>query len=142
MRTFFKQSPRQSVGNDHGHFKGDASNAGNLDAGRGDQNPQSHIEPPFNETSTIIGINGKLLHGCLMGIVAYTIWPSDPKWWGLGMFSVILWVAAVAFVFEGWCSFTKLRAAKNRWAKIEGLGSSPKNARLADKSDLQQKGMN
>jgi hypothetical protein len=100
------------------------------------------LQPPFNETGTILGINGKLLHGFLAGVVAYVIWPDDPKWWGLGMFSGILWVASVCFMFEGFRSFLKLRNAKQRWAVIEELGSRPKNARVAGKSDLQNKGMN
>ena len=106
---------------------------------RNDANP---MKPPFNETGIILGINGKLLHGVLAGVVAYVIWPEDPKWWGLGMFSSILWVASVCFVFEGFHSFLKLRSAKKRWAVIEALGKRPKNARVADKSDLQKKGMN
>jgi len=100
------------------------------------------IQPPFNETGTVIGINGKFLHGVLCGVVAWWCWPTDPKWWGFGMFSVILWAASMAFVFEGIRSFIKLRGAKKRWRVIEKMGSSPKNARIPEKSDLQEKGMN
>lgn len=109
---------------------------------KGSRNDSSPMKPPFNETGTILGINGKLLHGFLAAVVAYLIWPEHPKWWGLGMFSSILWVAAVCFVFEGFRSFLKLRSAKKRWAVIEALGKPPKNACVADKSDLQKKGMN
>ena len=134
MIGFSKRQAEHQIGGDN--------TGANVGAGKTQNIAQPHIQPPFNETGTILGINGKLLHGVLAGVVAYVIWPDDPKWWGLGILSSILWVASVCFIFEGFRSFLKLRNAKQRWAVIEALGSRPKNARIAGKSDLQNKGMN
>ncbi len=100
------------------------------------------IKPPFNEGGTILGVNAKLLHGAILGVVAYFIWPDDPKWWGFGMFSIILGAASVALVIEAIRSAMKLHAAKRRWAALQALGNAPKNARLAGKHGLRSGGMN
>ena len=114
----------------------------NVGAGKTKNIAKPNIQPPFNETGTILGINGKLLHGFLCGVVAWWCWPTDPKWWGFGMFAFILWAACVCFIFEGIRAFFKLHGAKKRWAIIEASGNRPKNARILEKSDLQDKGMN
>jgi len=100
------------------------------------------VKPPFNETGTIVGVNFKFLHGVLLGVVAYWIWPNDPKWWGFGMIAVLLGAASVAFVIEAVRSAIKLHSAKKRWAALQALGNAPKNARLAGKHDLHHGGMN
>lgn len=134
MRNFFKL---------HSDNQQDNRNKGaNVGAGKTKNTAKPNVQPPFNETGTILGINGKLLHGFLCGVVAWWCWPNDPKWWGFGIFSVILWAACVCFIFEGIRSFFKLRGAQKRWALIEASGNRPKNARILEKSDLQDKGMN
>ena len=100
------------------------------------------VKPPFNETGTIIGINFKFLHAVLLGIVAWWIWPSDPKWWGLGMIAIILGAASFATMISALRSAIKLHSAKKRWAALQALGNAPKNARLVGKHDLQHGGMN
>ena len=100
------------------------------------------VKPPFNETGTIIGVNFKFLHAVLLGVVAWWIWPSDPKWWGLGMIAIILGAASVATIIAALRSAIKLHSAKKRWAALQALGSAPKNARLAGKHDLHKRGMN
>jgi len=134
MIGFFK---RQS--DNHG---ADVNSGANVGAGKTKNIAAPHIQPPFNETVTILGINGKFLHGVLCGAVAWWCWPTDSKWWGFGMFSVILWAACGCFIFEGIRSFFKLHGAKKRWRAIEEMGNRPKNASIVDKSDLQDKGMN
>lgn len=100
------------------------------------------VKPPFNETGAIIGVNFKFLHAVLLGVVAWWIWPSDPKWWGLGMIAVIMGAASIAMVIAAFRSAIKLHSAKKRWALLQSLGNAPKNARLAGKHDLQHRGMN
>ena len=100
------------------------------------------VKPPFNETGTIIGINFKFLHAVLLGVVAWWIWPTDPKWWGLGMIAIILGAASLAMSVEATRSAMKLCAAKKRWEDLHDRGNAPKNARLAGKHDLQSGGMN
>lgn len=99
-------------------------------------------KPPFNETGIVLGVNFKLLHAVLLGVVAYSIWPSDPKWWGLGMIAILLGAASLAMAIEAARSAMKLRVAKKRWAFIHDRGNAPKNARLAGKHDLEQGNMN
>ena len=106
------------------------------------QNNRNQVKPPFNETGTIFVINFKLLFASLMSAVGYGIWPSDPEWWGLGMIAIILWMISLAMTVEVFRAGVKLRAAKKRWAALQALGNAPKNARLAEKHDLQNGGMN
>ena len=100
------------------------------------------VKPAFNETGAIISINFKFLHAVLLGVVACWIWPSDPKWWGLGMIAIILGAASVATIIAALRSAIKLHSAKKRWTALQSLGNAPKNARLAGKHDLQHRGMN
>jgi len=100
------------------------------------------VKPPFNETGMIIGVNFKLLYACLLGVVAYWIWPNDPKWWGFGFIAIIMGAASIALVMNAIRSAIKLLAAKKRWKTLQALGNAPKNARLAGKHDLQHRGMN
>jgi len=102
----------------------------------------SPVKPPFNEIGTIIGVNFKFLHAVLLGVVAWWIWPSDPKWWGLGMIAAILAAASFGLMISGLRSAIKLHSAKKRWAALQALGNAPKNARLAGKHDLHKRGMN
>ena len=97
---------------------------------------------PFNEAGTIFVINFKLLFAALTSTIGYWIWPSDPKWWGFGMIALILWMISLAMVVEVLRAAIKLRAAKKRWKALQALGNAPKNARLAEKHDLRNGGMN
>ena len=120
----------------------DVNSGATVGAGKTKNIAAPHIQPPFNETVTIFGINGKFLHGVLCGAVAWWCWPTDPKWWGFGMFSVILWAASVCFIIEGVRSFINLRGAKKRWRVIGDMGGRPKNARVATKADWLHKSKN
>lgn len=138
MSIFFGNSSTKQVSTQNASNH----NNGNVGAGRTNSITHPHVQAPFNETGTVIGINGKFLHGFLCGVVAYWCWPSDPKWWGLYLYSVILWAASACFAFEGIRSFVKLRSAKKRWAYIRDLGARPKNAQIVDKTTLQNERMN
>lgn len=100
------------------------------------------VRPPFNEVGVIISVNLKLLYAALLGAISWWIWPSDPKWWGFFILSILLGALSISLVLEAIRSSRRLRAAKNRWAAHQALGNAPKNARLAGKHDLQNGGMN
>ena len=100
------------------------------------------MKPPFNETGSIVMINAKLLYSCVLGFAAWWAWPDDPRWWGFYILSVLSGAGGAALAIEAIKSAFKLRAAKIRWELIQAMGNRPKNAKLADKADLQAKGMN
>ena len=138
MSFFFRQSANRQDGGHKPTIHRDA----NVGAGRTRNIVRPTIASPFNEWGTIIGVNAKLLYGVILGVVAWWLWPANPKWWGLGVWAVILWASSFALIINAIRSIMKLRSGKKRWKALQAMGNSPKNARLADKHDLQSGGMN
>lgn len=104
--------------------------------------PGGGAPTPFRSSfRSTIDINANLLMASGCGFVAWTIWPQEPEWWGLGAMSIILWVGAVG----GLAKAVRLMAAvygKDRaMADYMAQGGKPKSSRLATADDLNRAGM-
>jgi hypothetical protein len=92
-------------------------------------------------TSTIITVNMQLLAACLSGIIAWAIWPESPEWWGLGLLSILLWLAALSGLGNAVRAAVGLYQREKTIAEYMALGGAPKSARLASLDDLRKAGM-
>ena len=99
------------------------------------------MTPPFDTTGTVITINCHLLYAVLLVAVAYWIWPTDPRWYGFGLMSIVLYLAAGGLVFNALRSMWKLHALIKEWSTFQTRGKAPKNAKLASPKDLETRGM-
>lgn len=89
----------------------------------------------------IIRINGLLLLAATNVAIAKWIWPTDPKWWGLGFIAIILCFAAIGFVVDA----LKLMAGRHRQQKeieaIRKVGNQPRSARFASDEEMSKAGI-
>jgi hypothetical protein len=67
----------------------------------------------------ILRVNGHLLLTFLYGGTAWLIWPTNPKWWGFGLLSILLGAAALASLIAALRAMTKanLRDLQRRPAR-------------------------
>lgn len=100
------------------------------------------FKPPYDHTGETIKINLYLGYAVFLVAIAYWIWPSDPRWWGFYGLAILLCCSAFGLVLNALRSMIKLKKAVDKWKAIQSLGNAPKNAKMASKSDLQNKGMN
>ena len=91
--------------------------------------------------ATTFQINMYLLGAAAYGAGAYLLWPDSLKWWGLGVMSILLGVAAPMFFIKAILLMVKRRNRDVELATIERLGNAPKSARLANDDDLENMGV-
>ncbi|MGH1330689.1 MAG: hypothetical protein ACRBBK_07390 [Paracoccaceae bacterium] len=90
---------------------------------------------------TTFQININLLGAVLYGAGAYLLWPDSLKWWGFGLLSIMLGMAAPAFLIRAIILMFKRRGHDRELDAIEDLGAAPKSARLATDDDLEDLGV-
>ncbi|MGJ8629111.1 MAG: hypothetical protein ACSHXB_19290 [Sulfitobacter sp.] len=90
---------------------------------------------------TTFQINMYLLGAVAYGVGAYLIWPDSLKWWGFGLLSILLGMAAPAFLIKAVTLMVKRRNRDVELDAIERLGSAPKSAHLATDGDLENLGV-
>lgn len=90
---------------------------------------------------TTFQINMYLLGAVLYGVGAYLVWPDSLKWWGFGLLSILLGLAAPIFLIKAIMLMFKRRNRDVELDAIEGLGNAPKSARLATDDDLDNLGV-
>ena len=88
-----------------------------------------------------IAVNGGMLGAVLCGSAAYALWPTAPEWWGLGVASVILAMAAAGCLFNAIGAMVGRYRRERELRRYLMLGSGPKSARLATMEDLRRAGM-
>lgn len=92
-------------------------------------------------TGAVIGINVQFLLAGICGLAAWNLWPASPEWWGLGVMSVMLGMAAFASVAGAVRAMTTLYQKDRAIAEYLAQGGAPKTARLATLDDLVRAGM-
>ncbi|MEX0957584.1 MAG: hypothetical protein WDZ83_20510 [Rhizobiaceae bacterium] len=90
---------------------------------------------------TIVTVNTQLLAACLSAIIAWSIWPDTPEWWGLGLLSILLWLAAASGLGNAVRAALAHYQKEKTIAEYMALGGAPKSARLATLDDLRKAGM-
>lgn len=96
---------------------------------------------PYDHTGDIIKINFNLVHAVALAVAGVWIWPSDPHWWGFYGVAIIMHASAVGLVIDAIRTMYKLKRSRDNWRAIQAFGNAPKNAKLATKQALQDKGM-
>lgn len=99
-------------------------------------------KPPYDHIGQTIMINLYLGYAVFLAVAAYWIWPQDPRWWGFYGLAILLWCSAFGLVWNALRTMLKLKRARDNWIAIQSRGNAPKNATLASKNDLQNRGMN
>ncbi|MFD0917253.1 hypothetical protein ACFQ14_12605 [Pseudahrensia aquimaris] len=89
-----------------------------------------------NGTSSVIGINAKLLYAALLAIAAYYIWPPSAEWWGFGFISVCFALSALGLLVDAIKSAVKLYGRERVIADITDGAKQPQSSRLASEADL------
>ena len=98
----------------------------------------THFQKSFGP---IVEINVKLLFAGLFGVIGYVMWPTNPKWWGLGFGSIVIEIAAVGLVIQAIRAMVGLYARDKALAEFRALGSAPKPSKLASSDALTKAGM-
>ena len=86
-------------------------------------------------------INLSLLGSSWFFFVAYSIWPTSSRWWGLGFFSICLALAATALLINAMRKMTELYQRDKALAAFMQQGAQPKSSTLATSDALDQAGM-
>ena len=89
----------------------------------------------------ILKVNGHLLMAFLYGGSAWLIWPTNPKWWGFGVLSILLGAAALASLIAGFRAMAKLYVRERELAKFAQTAREPMPSDLADIRSLKDAGM-
>lgn len=88
----------------------------------------------------ILGINIKLGGAVLCVIGSYALWPDQIEWWGLGVHSILLGMAAVLSILGAIRDMKKLRRVEQALGAYQALGT-PKGASMADADAMRAAGM-
>lgn len=90
---------------------------------------------------TILKINLSLLGAFSFGVGAYLIWPDSLKWWGFGLISIIVGMAAPALLIKAIIMMFKLHARDKEIAEFEEANGAAEPSELASVDDLKRAGM-
>jgi glucose dehydrogenase len=97
---------------------------------------------PFERNGgAVAGINVNFLMSCLFGVGAWAVWPTSIEWWGLGVMSVMLGLAAFGNFANAIRAMVALHAKERVLAEYLAQGDAPKSAELASEEKLRQAGM-
>ena len=91
--------------------------------------------------SSILAVNGLFFQAFLAGACAWWLWPSSPEWWGFGLISVILGVAAFGKIVAGFRAMVKIHGREKEFARLAATSRSPDPSDLADQDALRDAGM-
>ncbi len=94
-----------------------------------------------SHSGTVFKINMNLLGAVTYGAAAYLIWPDSLKWWGFGLLSIMLGLAAPVFLIKAIRLMFKRRDRDAEQDAIEALGNAPKSSQLATDDDLENLGV-
>ncbi len=99
------------------------------------------VEPFPDRRRAILTINRHCLGAGLFAAIAWTIWPSSPEWWGLGVVSIILAMQVPASLIAAIRAFLALRQRERAIAAYAAQGAPIKSAAMASTQSLIDAGM-
>lgn len=100
------------------------------------------MSSPFRSSfRTIVAINVHLLTATGCAAIAWSIWPSAPEWWGLGVLSVLFGVTSVSALVKALGGMIALTRKDRVLHDYMARGGEPTPARMATPSDLKRAGM-
>jgi hypothetical protein len=90
---------------------------------------------------TVVTVNIQLLVASACGLGSWAIWPTKPEWWGLGVISIMLGMAAVGGLANAVKAIVESYRRERVIADYMAQGAAPKSARLATTEQLRKAGM-
>lgn len=90
---------------------------------------------------TIVRVNLKLLLATALCGLAWALWPTSPQWWGLGLVSAFLGIAAASELVEAARLIVKLCQRDRTLKDLEARGAQAKSSTLASRDALRKAGM-
>ncbi|GAB6843729.1 hypothetical protein HNR00_003409 [Methylorubrum rhodinum] len=100
------------------------------------------MNPAFTGSrGTVAAINGHFLLAFACGASAWLVWPQTPEWWGFGVLSIVLDVAAVSSLVKAVRAIVRLHARERAVAEFQALGPPPKSSQMASRAALVRMGM-
>ena len=99
------------------------------------------MNPRKSSRGTVFKINMYLLGAFSYAVGAWLIWPDSLKWWGFGLMSIALGMAAPTFLIKAILLMFKRQGRDAELDDIEALGNAPKSAHLATDDDLENLGV-
>ncbi|PHR55175.1 MAG: hypothetical protein COA47_14355 [Robiginitomaculum sp.] len=99
------------------------------------------MTPGKTTFGAILKVNGKLLLAFILGGLAWLVWPSKPEWWGFGVFSIIVGMAALRTSIDALITIAKLYAREKEFAAFTELLKPVTPSEMADKDALKAAGM-
>ena len=99
------------------------------------------MNPRKSSRCTVFKINMYLLGAFSYAVGAWLIWPDSLKWWGFGLMSIALGIAAPAMLIKAIMMMFKLYARDKEFAEFEDENSVAEPSELASVEDLKKAGM-
>lgn len=99
------------------------------------------MKRPSAPTGSIFKINFDLLLAFIFMMIAWAIWPSNPKWWGFGLLSILMGLSAIGAFLDAVRTMAKLKARDKVLAEQMAYAKELKEANLASEQALKDAGM-
>ncbi len=99
------------------------------------------MNPRKSSRGTVFKINMYLLGAFSYAVGAWLIWPDSLKWWGFGLMSIMLGIAAPAMLIKAIMIMFKLHARDKEFAEFEEANRAAEPSELASVDDLKKAGM-
>ena len=99
------------------------------------------MNPRKSNWGIVFKINMHLLGSFSYGVGAWLIWPDSLKWWGFGLISILLGMAAPALLIKAIIMMFKLHARDKEFAEFEEANRTAEPSELANIVDLKKAGM-
>ena len=91
--------------------------------------------------SVIIEINAKLCYSAFLGFVSYMIWPTSMKWYGFGLLSNFVGLAATGLAINAIKQIFKSRTFENDQKEFMAQGKQVKSSSLASSERMRNDGI-
>jgi hypothetical protein len=99
------------------------------------------MEPRKSSFGTVFRINMNLLGAFSYALIAWAIWPDSAKWWGFGLLSIALALAAPALLIRAIILMAKLYSRDKAIAAFEAANRIADPSELASDEALRKAGM-
>lgn len=99
------------------------------------------MKPFVSSFSVIFDINRKLFGAALFVVLAWLCWPSGITWWGFGLLSLFMGLAAIMLLTQALQQAIKLKTRDETIATFSEQGEQPKGSAVVSSSDLDDAGM-
>lgn len=95
----------------------------------------------IGRVAAVIQINVLGLMAFVFTAAAWAIWPTAPEWWGLGVLSAVLALAAVQMTVRALGLLLRIWEQERAVAVFERHGREAKSSQMASSDRLRQAGM-